>query len=84
LREALQLTIEINLGATAISTGINASGLYGDHLRTLTGISLMTAPNLIEATDDCGGFVQLSCNPPRKKRHLEVEISRKLRQGEFL
>ncbi len=60
MREALQLTIEINLGATAISTGINASGLYGDHLRTLTGISLMTAPNLIEATDDCGGFVQLS------------------------
>jgi hypothetical protein len=24
------------------------------------------------------------CNPPKKKRHLEVEISRKLIQGEFL
>ena len=64
LREALQLTTEINLGATAIGTGINTHPDYAaivcDHLRTLTGISLMTAPNLIEATQDCGGFVQLS------------------------
>ena len=55
---------EINLGATAIGTGINcASGLRGAGVpapRRFTGIPLMTAPNLVEATQDCGAFVQLS------------------------
>src|SRR5204862_4440835 len=30
------------------------------HLRDITGIPLVTAPNLVEATQDCGAFVQLS------------------------
>ena len=64
LREAAQLVIEINMGATAIGTGLNAHPDYAPlvlkHLRALTGIDLVTAPNLIEATQDTGVFVQLS------------------------
>ena len=58
------LICEINMGATAIGTGINAhpdyAALVCRHLREITGIPLVTAPNLIEATQDCGAFVQLS------------------------
>lgn len=64
LEEACTLMHEINMGATAIGTGINTHPDYAKlvckHLRTLTGLDLMTAPNLIEATQDCGAFVQLS------------------------
>jgi aspartate ammonia-lyase len=64
LSEARALMLEINLGATAIGTGITAHPDYARlvclHLSELTGLKLMTAPNLIEATQDCGAFVQLS------------------------
>jgi aspartate ammonia-lyase len=64
LREAAQLIHEINLGATAIGTGINAHPQYAarvcQHLAASTGITLVTAPNLVEATQDAGAFVQLS------------------------
>src|SRR5271165_4736475 len=64
LKEAALLICEINLGATAIGTGINAHPEYARlvcwRLGEITGIPLITAPNLIEATQDCGGFVQLS------------------------
>jgi aspartate ammonia-lyase len=64
LKEAALLVREINLGATAIGTGINAHPQYAElvcrRLSEITGIPLLTAPNLIEATQDCGGFVQLS------------------------
>jgi aspartate ammonia-lyase len=64
VREASQLILEINLGATAIGTGINAHPDYAakvcEHLARITGISFLTAPNLVEATQDCGAFVQLS------------------------
>ncbi len=64
LTEASALIREINLGATAIGTGITAHPEYGAKalkaLREITGLDLSTAPNLIEATQDCGAFVQLS------------------------
>lgn len=64
VREAASLLCEINLGATAIGTGITTHPQYAErvryHLARITGIPLMTAPNLIEATQDCGSFVQLS------------------------
>jgi aspartate ammonia-lyase len=64
LREAMLLIREINMGATAIGTGITAHPQYADlvcrHLSAITGIALKTAPNLIEATQDAGVFVQLS------------------------
>jgi aspartate ammonia-lyase len=31
-----------------------------EHLSRITGIGFVTAPNLVEATQDCGAFVQLS------------------------
>ena len=64
LREAGLLIQEINLGATAIGTGINADPEYAAlvcrYLTDISGIAMVTAPNLIEATQDCGAFVQLS------------------------
>lgn len=64
LQEASALIREINLGATAIGTGITAHPDYAAKavtvLTRITGIDLITAPNLIEATQDCGAFVQLS------------------------
>jgi aspartate ammonia-lyase len=64
LREAALLLHEINLGATAIGTGINAvpgyAGAVRDHLNAITGLSLVTASNLVEATQDAGAFVQMS------------------------
>jgi aspartate ammonia-lyase len=64
LREAALLICEINMGATAIGTGINAHPDYAAivcaNLRTITGIPVVTATNLVEATQDCGSFVQLS------------------------
>lgn len=64
LREAALLIREINLGATAIGTGINAHPEYAalacKYLSEVTGISYVTAGNLVEATQDAGAFVQLS------------------------
>ena len=64
LKEAAMLIREINLGATAIGTGINAHPDYAElvcrRLSAITGIPLITSPNLIEATQDCGAFAQLS------------------------
>ena len=64
LGEAQLLIREINMGATAIGTGINAPEGYTDavrdHLSDISGIALITAPDLVEATADTGAFVQLS------------------------
>ncbi|MFD9099331.1 aspartate ammonia-lyase [Streptomyces collinus] len=64
LLEASRLLREINLGATAIGTGINAPRHYAEtvrhHLSVITGMHLTTAVNLVEATQDCGAFVHLS------------------------
>src|SRR5699024_3780169 len=55
---------EINLGATAIGTQLNAPegyvALSCKHLADLTGLPLISATDLIESTQDCSGFVQLS------------------------
>jgi aspartate ammonia-lyase len=64
LSEAATLIREINLGATAIGTGINAhpeyAGLVTRRLSEISGIDLVVSPNLVEATQDAGAFVQLS------------------------
>ena len=64
LGEAQALIREINMGATAIGTGINAPVGYAEavrrHLSHVTGLELVTAPDLVEATADTGAFVQLS------------------------
>src|SRR5438045_190278 len=64
LGEAQALIREINMGATAIGTGITAPPGYAEsvrrHLEHITGLPLITAPDLVEATADTGAFVQLS------------------------
>ena len=64
LEEVQGLLRETNMGATAIGTGIAAPGGYAEvvrrHLSALTGLELVTAPDLVEATADTGVFVQLS------------------------
>jgi aspartate ammonia-lyase len=55
---------EVNLGATAIGTGINADPSYAsfvvEALSEISGQSLRVSPNLIEATSDIGAFVSFS------------------------
>lgn len=62
--ETQNLVHEINLGATAIGTGLNAPADYTrivtQCLRNLTGISLVTSANLVEATWDTGAYMQVS------------------------
>ncbi|MCD6638408.1 MAG: aspartate ammonia-lyase, partial [Nocardioides sp.] len=62
--EVVPHLLEVNLGGTAIGTGLNAHHDYRDlvrhYLARITGLPVRTAPDLIEATQDCGVFVLLS------------------------
>jgi aspartate ammonia-lyase len=64
IEEAGKLLCEINLGGTAIGTGINSHVDYSAlAIRYLAGISnkpLVQAGNLVEATSDMGAFVYYS------------------------
>ena len=64
LREFANLLREINLGGTAIGTGINTPKNYSAtvirHLSKVSGIELVAAGDLIEATSDMGAFVTFS------------------------
>ncbi|MDX9811296.1 MAG: aspartate ammonia-lyase [Bacteroidales bacterium] len=64
LNQNSSLFLEINIGATAIGTGINSHPGYSwkalGHLRRISGLDLVLAPNLIEATQDTGAFVMYS------------------------
>jgi aspartate ammonia-lyase len=64
LAEVQGLIREINMGATAIGTKLNAPPGYPSRCaptcRPVTGLALITAPDLVEATADTGVFVQLS------------------------
>ena len=69
LSEVLPWLGEINLGATAIGTGITADARYAAavcrHLAEVTGIPVITAPDLVEATSDTGVFMTLSSHLKR-------------------
>ncbi|MCG8477316.1 MAG: aspartate ammonia-lyase [Cytophagales bacterium] len=64
VEEARALITEINLGATAIGTTINAPEGYPElateYLREITGIPVILSTNLVEATQDTGAYVQIS------------------------
>jgi len=64
LREVIPFLSEINLGATAIGTGITADKRYAEtvrrHLSEISGLDFVTASDLIEATSDTGVFMTLS------------------------
>ncbi|NLR58752.1 aspartate ammonia-lyase [Chitinophaga polysaccharea] len=64
IEDSKRLISEINMGATAIGTGVNApkgyAALVTKYLAEITGLELVLAGDLIEATYDTGAYVQLS------------------------
>lgn len=76
LKSNMKLFYEINMGATAIGTGINADPDYAKLctkcLREVTGMPLVKAANMIEATSDTGAFIM---NSSAQKR-MAVKLSK--------
>jgi len=76
LNSNADLFLEVNMGGTAIGTGINADPRYAErviaHLRTITGLDVHLAQNLVEATQDTGAFVMYSSAVKR----LAVKLSK--------
>ena len=64
LEQARELTREMNLGGTAIGTGINSHPEYKyvvyEKLKEVTGRDFVTSVDLIAATQNTGAFVQIS------------------------
>lgn len=56
--------LEVNMGATAIGTGINSDPAYTslciNHLSNISNLKVKAANNMIEATSDAGVFVIIS------------------------
>ena len=63
LSRAAELLLEVNLGATAIGTGLNTPEGYAAHavskLAEVSGLPVVLAENLIEATSDAGAYVSM-------------------------
>ena len=63
LQEAQKLILEVNMGATAIGTRVNAPEAYPElcveYLAKESGIEVTLAPDLIEATGDTGAYMQI-------------------------
>lgn len=63
LRMAQNMLLEVNLGATAVGTGVNTPAGYRHQvvaaLSEVTDLEMKTARDLIEATSDCGAYVML-------------------------
>ena len=76
LNKAADLFLEMNMGATAIGTGINAEPGYAEkcteHLQRVTGFPMRLAANLVQATQDTSDFVTYSSELKR----LAVKISK--------
>jgi aspartate ammonia-lyase len=76
LQENSKLFLEINMGGTAIGTGINADPRYSElvtkYLCEETNMPLVLAHDLIEATQDTGSFVMFSSAVKR----LAVKLSK--------
>lgn len=64
LEEARKLALEINMGATAIGTGICSPKGYTEavikELREVSDVPVESSTNLVEATWDTGCYVQIS------------------------
>lgn len=74
MRTAADELLEINMGATAIGTGINSPPGYADlvteKLSAISGLVLRKAPNLVESTQDSGVFSQMAGNMKRSAVQL--------------
>lgn len=64
IKRCQELLLEINLGATAIGTGLNTPDGYSElaieKLAEITGHPFVPSEDLVEATSDCGAYVMLS------------------------
>ncbi len=76
LERAADEFLDINMGATAIGTGINSppgyANLVTQKLSEVSGFALRRAGNLVEATQNAGTFVQMSATLKR----AAVQISK--------
>ena len=76
LEQNAKLFLEVNMGATAIGTGINSHPDYSKkvvtHLRDITKMEIVLAGNLVEATQDTGAFVMYSSAVKR----LAIKLSK--------
>ena len=76
LNQMAKLFLEVNMGATAIGTGINSEPEYSSkcikNLRIISGEEFVLASNLIEATPDAGSSVMYSSALKR----LAVKLSK--------
>lgn len=70
------LLLEVNLGATAVGTGLNTPPDYQStvvgHLREITGLDIRGAHDLLEATSDTGAYVSMHAAIKR----LAVKLSK--------
>ncbi len=76
LRRAADSLLELNLGATAVGTGMLAEPAYIERipqvLAQLTGFPFRRAENLVQATQSMGAFVEVSAG----LRYLAVELGK--------
>lgn len=76
LNQNSKLFLEVNMGATAIGTGINSEPEYASkvmaHLKIISGLDVVLAQNLVEATQDTGAFVMYSSAVKR----LAIKLSK--------
>ena len=76
LERNVKLLLEINMGGTAIGTGLNAvpgfAKLCAANLAKLTGEAFVSATDLVEATPDTGAYVSYSSALKR----LAVKLSK--------
>lgn len=76
LEQSSQLFLEVNMGATAIGTGINSHPRYSEkvikHLKNVTDLKVVLADNLVEATQDTAAFIMYSSAVKR----LAVKLSK--------
>lgn len=76
IKKTRDLLLEINLGATAIGTGVNTPHGYApiasQYLSEISGLKLVGAEDYVEATSDCGVFIILSSTLKR----LAVKLSK--------
>ncbi|ESK40416.1 aspartate ammonia-lyase [Acinetobacter nectaris CIP 110549] len=76
IKQTRELLLEINLGATAIGTGVNTVPGYAKivtkHLEQVTGLKVKPSADYVEATSDCGVFIIVSSTLKR----LAVKLSK--------
>ncbi|KEK21770.1 aspartate ammonia-lyase [Bacillus gaemokensis] len=66
IRQSRQHLYEVNMGATAVGTGLNANPTYIEqvvkHLRNLSGFPLVGAEHLVDATQNTDAYTEVSAS----------------------